>query len=119
MMDIGKRIRKIRQDNNLTQVALAKELGITQTSLTLLETGKRIPSDRTIMSLCHFLHVNEDWLRNGIGEEYTAHDSGFIDIRDIGKEDQAFIYSYIRLPEVKRQIFRECLAALCGGKHES
>ena len=40
---IGKLIKEIRKDNNLTQKDLAKKLGVTYQAVSKWETGKNIP----------------------------------------------------------------------------
>ena len=121
-MTLGERIKKIRKENKLTQAALAEGIGMRQNSIALLEMDKRNPSEQTLISICRFLHVNEDWLREGIGDIYTAeYDSLSSEARaaKLRQEDIDLLKAYIRLPEPYRAILRECLVALCGGvKHE-
>ena len=114
-MIIGERIKKVRQENNLTQTALAKGIGIRQNSLALLESGKRNPSDRTIIAICNYLYVNEDWLRTGIGQPYVVSGDSLgkkIEKARLCKEDMGLINAFIELPEEKRRVFRECMSAL-------
>ena len=121
-MTLGERIKEIRKENKLTQTALAEGIGLKQNSIAVIETDKRNPSDQTILSLCRFLHVNEEWLRDGSGEKYTAeYEMLSKEAREarLRQEDVDFILAYIRIPEAHRTALRECLAALCGGKHES
>ncbi|MBO6292971.1 MAG: helix-turn-helix transcriptional regulator [Selenomonas sp.] len=121
-MTLGERIKKIRKENKLTQATLAEGIGMRQNSIALLEMDKRNPSEQTLISICRFLHVNEDWLREGIGDIYTAeYDSLSTEARaaKLHQEDIDLLKAYIRLPETHRAILRECLMALCGGvKHE-
>lgn len=41
---IGKALQTIREQRNVSQQALAEGIGVTQTYLSLLENGKRMPS---------------------------------------------------------------------------
>lgn len=43
-MSIGETIRDIRKKSKLNQTEFAEKLGITQTYLSLLEAGKKVPS---------------------------------------------------------------------------
>lgn len=43
----------------------AKKIGITKSSVSLLESGKNNPSDQTVKLICKEFGINEDWLRNG------------------------------------------------------
>ncbi|MBC9909134.1 helix-turn-helix domain-containing protein [Chitinophaga varians] len=50
-MAIGKVIRVIRKHNGLSQREFAGMVGISQTSLALLETSKTFPRDETILKM--------------------------------------------------------------------
>lgn len=63
---IGDRIRHLRKDTlKLTLVEASARLGISNQSLSAIETGKNNPSDQTIRSICREFGVNELWLRYG------------------------------------------------------
>lgn len=71
MNDIGERIRQLRKDTlNLTLVEASARLGISNQSISAIETGKNNPSDQTIRSICREFGVNEIWLRTGVGEMF-------------------------------------------------
>lgn len=69
-MTIGERIREVRQalPDKTSLERFAGRIGITKSSLSLIENGKNQPSDQTIRSICREFNVNELWLREGIGE---------------------------------------------------
>lgn len=62
------RIKMVRKEAGLSQEEFAKRLGLTKNFVSLIETEKRAPSDRTIIDICREFNVNEDWLRTGEGE---------------------------------------------------
>lgn len=64
---MNKRIAQIRKQAELSQQQFADRIGLTKNFVSLLETGNRTPSDRTISDICREFSVNEDWLRNGTG----------------------------------------------------
>lgn len=61
------RIKAVRKKKHLSQEAFGNELGITKSSVSLLESGKNSPSEQTIKLICSAFKVNEDWLRTGAG----------------------------------------------------
>lgn len=61
------RIAQIRKEANLTQQDFADKIGLTKNYVSLVETGGRTPSDRTLSDICRIFGVQEDWLRHGIG----------------------------------------------------
>ncbi len=65
---MNKRIAQIRKESALSQQAFADRIGITKNFVSLLETGNRVPSDRTISDICREFSINESWLRTGEGE---------------------------------------------------
>lgn len=57
-----KRIRDLREDNDLTQVKLSKILGMSQTGYSKYETGENdIPTD-ILIKLANFYNVSIDYL---------------------------------------------------------
>jgi len=60
MLDVGKAVRRIRQQKNLRQAELAQEAGITASFLSLIETGKRHPSLALLERLSNELDVPMD-----------------------------------------------------------
>lgn len=60
------RIKKIRQDNNLTQAQFADKIGLSRNFVAMIEIGQREPSDRTISDICRIFDINEDWIRHGL-----------------------------------------------------
>lgn len=68
---VGKRIKRIRMENELTQQAFADRISMKQNSIALIETGKRNISDPALLNICREFDVNEDWLRTGEGEMFV------------------------------------------------
>lgn len=64
---MNERIKKIRFEHNLSQEEFGKRIGIKRSSVSLLESGKNTPSDRTVKLICQEFGINEHWLRTGEG----------------------------------------------------
>ena len=60
-------MKEIRKAKKLSQEAFGEKLGITKSSVSLLESGKNNPSEQTIMLICKEFGINEVWLRTGEG----------------------------------------------------
>ena len=69
---MNERLREIRLALNLSQDEFATRLGITKSSISGHETGRRNMSEQTITSICREFDVNEEWLRTGEGEMFLA-----------------------------------------------
>lgn len=62
------RILRVRKEAKLNQEDFARKINLTKNYISLLETGNRVPSDRTISDICREFNINENWLRTGQGE---------------------------------------------------
>ena len=92
------RILKIRKDSKLNQEDFGLRLNLTKNYISLIETGNRIPSDRTISDICREFNVNEDWLKNGTGDMYKEKDGSFSELLvELEDSDDDFIKSLITL----------------------
>jgi len=64
-IEIGKRIRQIRESMLLTKEAFAKEIGITGQYLGLIEQGKNYLSIEKLKVLCDFTGLSSDYILFG------------------------------------------------------
>lgn len=68
---MNERIKTARKNAKLTQEKLANEIHLSRNFITLVESGKEKPSERTIIDIARVCGVNETWLRTGEGEMYS------------------------------------------------
>ena len=66
------RVKALRKELGLNQVDFAERLGVTQTSLSMLELGRSAVTEKTIKLICMTFNVNEHWLRTGEGPMFNA-----------------------------------------------
>lgn len=66
---ISYRIRHLREQNNMTQAELAKQLGITRSSVNAWEMGISVPSTQYLVELASIFKVSTDYL---LGLESSA-----------------------------------------------
>lgn len=59
---LGTRIKKLREKKNLSQKDLAKELHISNSTLSQYESGIRVPSDEMKTTLAKYFDVSMDYL---------------------------------------------------------
>lgn len=67
MEDLRDRIANIRNLLHKSQEEFGNILGVTKSTISLLETKKREPSERLLRDICREFGVNEVWLRTGEG----------------------------------------------------
>lgn len=85
------RIKALRKGQNMTQAEFANKLSLSQNFIAQVESGKKNPSDRTILDISREFGVNEDWLRTGEGDPYIK--------RTRNQEIAAFMNDVMDLPD--------------------
>lgn len=66
------RLKQLRKELNLNQQEFAEKIGINRGTLANYEVGRNEPIDAVVKLICDRFHVNEEWLRTGKGEMFTA-----------------------------------------------
>ena len=84
---MNERIKALRKKMKLTQQEFADKLNIKRGAVANYEIGRNEPIAAVISLICKTFHVNEEWLRNGIGEMFE----------DVPEEDEkaAFVSSLL------------------------
>lgn len=85
---VSDRIRLLRERRGLTQSELAKQLGITRSSVNAWEQGISVPSTRYIVELAAIFKISTDYL---LGVESTAS----INVSGLTDEDIELAHSLI------------------------
>lgn len=75
---IADRIKALREQQNITQSDLAKQLGITRSSVNAWEMGISVPSTQYIVELAHIFNVSTDYLL-GVNTTSTVSVAGLSD----------------------------------------
>ena len=65
------RIKIVRNNANATQEEFANKIGISKSSVSLLESGRNNPSEQTIRAICDQYNINRVWLETGEGEMFA------------------------------------------------
>ena len=86
---IAEKIKHLREQNGLTQAALAKKLGITRSSVNAWELGISIPSTQYIVELALLFNVTTDYLLD-------VNTSAAINTEGLSAEDLKVLYSLVQ-----------------------
>jgi transcriptional regulator with XRE-family HTH domain len=84
MVEFGKRLKKLRQQHNLTQKQLASLIGVQNAIISFYEVGERNPSPEIIVKLASVFHVTTDYL---MGLERGE----CVDVSGLDENDKALI----------------------------
>lgn len=105
------RIKEVREAKGLSQANFAEMLNLKRNSISLIEVGKRNPSDRTIVDICNTFNVSEEWLRTGEGEMFVETPSSTMDQlkKEFNLDDFSYnlVYQYLKLDADQRQAVRD------------
>lgn len=123
-MEIGDRIKLVRDEVGLNQRDFALSIKIGQSTLAMFERGKRMPKDIHIEQICAKYNIDKDWIKTGEGSmhntpienELIMQAATLLGRHDVGFE--ALVETYSKLTEANREIlfktgidFFECLTA--------
>lgn len=61
-MDFAERLKKLRTKRGYSQYDLAKKLGMSKSTISMMEIGRRQPSKETIELIADFFNVSLDYL---------------------------------------------------------
>jgi len=101
---IGQRLKKLREEKDLTQAQVAKILGVSRTTYTQYETGKSEPDLATVSKLAEIYETSVDFLlgKTDIStpiETIAAHHDG----EDWTEEELEEIERFKEFVKMKRQ----------------
>lgn len=68
-MTENERIKKIRQELNLTLEKFGEKVGVTRASMSNIENGNRNVTEQMRKSICREFHVDYIWLTTGEGDD--------------------------------------------------
>lgn len=69
-MNINERIRELRKSFSLSGEKFGEKIGLKKVAISQIETGRSMPTEQTILSICREFNVSENWLRNGEGDMF-------------------------------------------------
>ena len=105
------RIKKIRTALNLTQSEFAEQLRLQRNTISLLETGKRNPSERTIDDICNIFNVSKEYLLNGTEPMFTQTYSDTMEQlkKEFNLDEFSFnlVHEYLKLDPAQREKVRD------------
>lgn len=84
MMDLGEKVRRLRESRDWSQAELARRSGVTKSAISTYELGLRIPSAEVVRSFAKVFGVSADYLL-GIAERRA------VEVEGLSERDEALI----------------------------
>lgn len=104
---IGHIIRKYRLDNNLSQKDLGQIIGVSSATISVIETGKNLPTLEQLIALSDYFMLSYDYL---LAIKDSSENSDFIEVRDLSKRDVEILRSMaevMRSKSIREDILRK------------
>lgn len=105
-MNIGKRIEEIREQGGLTQSALARAVGTSQSAISQIEAGERNPSYDMLRQIAKALNVSVPHLVGAEVEqlkpEEVAHFRNYRGLTEEARKELEDFAAYLRSKQSKK-----------------
>lgn len=107
-MKTSDRVKILRKELKLSQEAFGAKIGITNASVSRIESGVHNLSDQTAKLICATFNVDYFWLTEGADVDmFTAFPESIIDEVaeqfDLNKDDRALIETYLEATHEERK----------------
>lgn len=100
---LGKKIKKLREQNKYTQEDVANYLGVAPQTVYKYEKEINEPDLSTISKLADFFNVSVDYLLGRDTMQIAASTKNGIDLSDICDEDKDTIMNIVRMARKKNE----------------
>lgn len=117
---MNERIKTIRINIfHLTGAEFGARLGLSQSSITNIECGRRAVTDRLIRDICKEFGVCEEWLRTGVGEPLLNNEDAALEyLRShylLTDNDMIILKNYLMAKPSTRKVFNDFLIEISNG----
>ena len=95
---IGKRLKELRSERNISQCALAQQVGLSKSAYSRFETGEREPLTSHIIMFSNFYKVSTDYIL-GLSDEKEYKIDNTNNIFDLSDHEKKLVCAYRKHPE--------------------
>lgn len=119
-MTENERIKMIRKavGGGMTMEKFGEKLGVGKTAISKIENGERNVTDQMRQSICMAFHVNENWLRDGVGDMFAPEPIDMIGrvAREYGLDsmDEEILRQYASLPDDVRDVVKKAIIEIAS-----
>lgn len=116
---MNERLKKLRKTLKMTQKEFGEKIGLTNASISDIEKGKTILTERNQNLICEKFNVNKEWLEKGIGDMFLPElpeDEFSRILSEIEESDDEYIRKfleiYFQLDEAGKKIVSDLIHSL-------
>lgn len=122
-MPINNRVNYLRKNEfNMTLEEFGQRIEMTKGAVSYMEKGNRVVSERTIKIICSEFHVNEKWLRTGIGEIFVESDDTILSSlskqHNLTNADEVFFRAFLKCTPEERAVLKQLAFKLMDAVNE-
>lgn len=103
-------LKKLRNNQNLTQQDLSVQLNISQQVYSRYENGTREPDFETLIKIADYFNVSVDYLLGRIDENKPCTEP------PLTEEEKALLLLFSQIPKDKQQLVLEMIKVALSGK---
>lgn len=120
---MNERITELRKALDLSMDEFGKRLGVTRSSISNIESGRRSLTDQMFISICREFNVRDEWLKDGIGTmfEREAKDEfeAFAKKYNLNQLEYIVFEHYVNLDEPERKSVFDFVTGVFADFNES
>ena len=105
-MNVNGRIKHLRKNIlKISQEEFSKKLNVSRSNIGNIEIGNISVTDRNIFAICNEFNVNENWLKNGVGDIFNNENNLDEKLKNLGFDDFGLniAKSYLSLDENEKK----------------
>ncbi|MDD7347221.1 MAG: helix-turn-helix transcriptional regulator [Clostridiales bacterium] len=113
---MNERIKELRNALGLSGEKFGAAIGLKKSAISQIESGKANLTEQSILSICREFNVNEEWLRTGSGDMFSALSQLSLDdlMADADPIDIEIMKAYFTLDkDIRRKAIEHFKKSLC------
>lgn len=94
--NVGGRLKKLLEENNISFYGLSQKINVGHNTLSDIVTKNRTPNERTRNAICNYFNVSEEWLMNGVYNNFDFVNNVVVDFvfgNDVDSDSKKMIYN--------------------------
>lgn len=120
MNNINERLKYLRKNIlKISQEEFAEKLNVTRSNIGNIETGRIALTERNIITICNEFNINEQWLKNGIGNIFKDNSQSLENqLKNMGFDEfgSNIAKSYLSLNDYEKKAVQKFISSILQKK---